>query len=144
MSAGPKPQTAFRFDMMPWKLVFCQHSLDTCTWSEPGDGEGPIIPMDSLPKAPEPGRIPPGADHVHIVAKYSGERDAREEEKWRALIKAAARCVHGRMMGDICNKCPGRISLDRTGEWVGSTSDGRMVTVPPRDQLDDIRAWTTR
>lgn len=123
--------------MMPWKLEFCDNSMGDCA----GSGVGFAITIKSLPTAPEPGRIPPGADHVHIVPKYSGERDAREEEKWRALTKTAARCVHGRIMGERCHACPGNRAPDREGEWVGTTRDGKAVRVPAYDHLDDIKAW---
>jgi hypothetical protein len=127
--------TSFRFDMMPWKLVFCDLGATACR------GRGELIYIDELPDAPEPGRIPKGADHVHIVAKYSGERDAREEEKWRALLKSAARCEHGRMMGERCNSCPGHVSSDKVGYVVGTTQDGRTVVVPEHELLNDIKAW---
>lgn len=128
-------RTSFQFDMVPWKLVICDLGATACI------GKGELIYIGELPEAPEPGRIPAGADHVHIVAKYSGERDAREEEKWRSLVKANARCVHGNLMGTPCTACPGGRSPDRTGEWVGTTSRGKLVQVPSFNDLDDIRAW---
>jgi len=129
--------TSFQFDMMPWKLVFCNMGLSQCRIVNKTEG----ISIGALPLAPEPGRIPDGADHVHIVAKYSGERDAREEEKWRALLKSAARCDHGRMMGERCNSCPGYVSSSKVGYVVGTTQYGRTVAVPERELLGDIKAW---
>lgn len=121
--------------MMPWKLEFCGYGATSC------EGKGELIYIDELPDAPEPGRIPDGVDHVHIVAKYSGERDAREEEKWRALMKSSTRCTHGRLMRTACRPCPGGVSPDRTGLIVGYTMYGKKVVVPEYEQLDDINAW---
>lgn len=130
-------KTSFRFDMMPWKLVFCDMGLSQCRIVNKTEG----IPLGALPVAPEPGRIPDGADHVHIVAKYSGERDAREEEKWRALMKSTARCEHGRIAGQACALCPfGRVA-DNTGTQVGTTMQGKAVVIPAPERLNDIKAW---
>lgn len=128
-------KTSFRFDMMPWKLVFCDLGATACV------GRGELFYIDELPEAPEPGRVPPGADHVHIVAKYSGERDAREEEKWRSLMKSTARCEHGRITGQTCALCPFGWVADNTGTQVGTTMSGKVVAIPAPDRLDDIKAW---
>lgn len=130
-------RTNFQFDMTPWKVVICRVSQPDCT------DESPLIMMQSMPQAPESGRVPPGADHVHIVAKYSGERDAREDEKWRALVRSTTRCEHGRIMRTRCNSCPGGIAPDRTGERLGTTMDRKPIIIPAFEDLDDIRAWTT-
>lgn len=132
------PKTSFRFDMMPWKLVFCDKTWGDCGW---GTKVASVIRLDALPTAPEPGRIPPGVDHVHVVAKYSGERDARDEEKWRALVKAAARCRHGRIMGNRCTQCPEGIAPDCEGNLLGYTMSGKEVRTPAYEDLNDIQAW---
>lgn len=133
-------RTGFRFEMTPWKLYICSQSWADC---EIADADKPLswIYIRDLPEAPEPGRIPPGADHVHIVAKYSGERDAREEEKWRALVKSAARCPHGRLMLTPCRSCPEGTAPDYQGQLFGTTANGRMVSVPSYEDLDNISAW---
>lgn len=127
--------------MVPWKIVICDKGWVECPDTDP---DQPLsgIHLYELPDAPEPGRIPVGADHVHIVVKMSGERDAREEEKWRALMKAVARCSHGRLGRSSCRSCPGGVAVDKTGDFVGTTKDGLTVKVPPYEDLDDIRAWT--
>lgn len=129
-------RTGYRFDMMPWKFEFCDRDIKDCKHDP-----YPILLIGELPPPPEPGRVPAGATHVHILRKFSGERDAREEEKWRSLVKSVARCSHGRIMGDACNRCPGAIAEDRTDRLVGFTSGGKPVRVPERERMDDIRAW---
>lgn len=130
-------KTAFRFDMTPWKVVICEQTAEECRVFIREEG----IMFSKLPAAPEPGRIPEGADHVHIVAKSSGERDAREDAKWRALMRSTARCEHGRIAGQACALCPfGRVA-DNTGMQVGTTMSGKVVAIPAPDRLDDISAW---
>lgn len=125
------------FDNTPWKVQICQGDIDTCMH------EALVVPISSLPPAPEPGRIPPGATHVHIVPAYSGTqgRDAREEDKWKSLMKSVCRCEHGKLMGDRCPRCPGRIAPDEEGQIVGFTHRGAEVRIPSRKDLDHIIAW---
>lgn len=132
-----EPRTSFRFDTMPWKLVFCELGAMSC------QGNGELIYIDELPDAPEPGRIPKGADHLHIVPKLSGERDAREEEKWRSLMLSTARCAHGKLPGDRCQGCRGS-APSMEGVRVGTTHDRLPVVIPARDDLRDIRNWVER
>lgn len=128
--------------MIPWKLVLCDKGWLEC---EKADPDYPLsgIRLWELPDPPEPGRIPVGTDHAHIVVKMSGERDAREDEKWRALVRSTTRCEHGRVMRTRCNSCPGGVAPDRTGERLGTTMDRRTIVIPAFEDLDDIRAWTT-
>ena len=135
-------KTSFRYDMMPWKLVFCVHTLGACIWWEETDW-AIAIPLTSLPPSPEPGRVPEGCDHVHIVPKLSGDqRNAREEEKWAALVRATARCEHGRLSTDLCRQCPFGRAPDVTGKRIGTTATGAPVLVPEFEQQGDIKAWT--
>ena len=137
MTAG-RQKTSFRYDMMPWKLVFCVSALEDCR------GESVAIPLAALPPPPEPGRIPEGCDHVHAVPKLSADqRDAREEEKWAALMRSTTRCEHGRLSGDVCSRgCKFGRAPDVTGRRIGTASDGTPVVVPPYEEQGDIRAWT--
>lgn len=128
-------RTDFVYDTVPWKLVFCPHSRYDCE-------SVARIYIDGLPEAPEPGRIPEGCDHVHVVPKYSGERDARDEEKWRALLLSTGRCEHGRAQMDACVSCPGGISPDVSGKRIGTAYDGVPVVVPPREDWAEIKNWT--
>lgn len=140
MSPVHLQRTSFRYDMMPWKLVFCDK-----TWEECGHGtQGPaVIPLSSLPPSPEPGRVPEGCDHVHITIKLSADqRNAREEEKWAALLKSVARCDHGRMTRDSCKQCPRKRAPDVVGKRVGTAKDGTPVVIPRYEDLNDPKAWT--
>lgn len=134
-----EPRTSFRFDMMPWKLVFCELAWRDCGQVMCGNG----VRISDLPDAPEPGRIPKGADHLHIAPKLSGERDAREEEKWRSLMLSTARCAHGKLPGDRCQGCRGS-APSMEGVRVGTTHDRLPVVIPARDDLRDIRNWVER
>lgn len=128
-------RTSFQYDTVPWKLVLCDKSLKDCPdWNR--------VPIFKLPEAPEPGRIPDGADHCHYAAKFSGDRDARDEEKWRAIAFSAGRCEHGRTQLDTCTGCPDGIAPDRSGVRIGTAYDGTPVVVPLREEWRDIRAWT--
>jgi len=125
--------------MMPWKLVFCDLGWFACRVADP---EYPLsgIRLEDMPDPPEPGRVPQGVDHVHIVQKLSGERDAREEEKWRALLWGTARCNHGRLPGDRCRSCRGYVpSLE--GTRIGTTADRRAIYIPSREEMQDILKW---
>lgn len=130
-------RTSFRYDTVPWKLVLCGLSRDKCE-----DAPGPHIMISDLIDAPEPGRVPAEVDHLHVVAKFSGDRDARDEEKWRAIAFGAGRCEHGRAQLDTCTGCPDGIAPDRSGARIGTAYDGTPVVVPPRGEWRDIRAWT--
>lgn len=130
-------RTGFQFDLMPWKLVFCDFSWTDCVSVAKGNG----LRISDLPEAPEPGRIPGNADHLHIITKMSGERDAREEEKWRALVFAAARCDHGRMPEERCRGCRGN-APSMEGVRIGTTTRGVPVIVPAREDMSDIAKWT--
>lgn len=128
------------YDMIPWKLVFCEaYPFEVCMES------GPKLKITSLPTAPEPGRIPRSCDHVHVRPKLSGDqRDARGDMKWRTVGFAAARCEHGRIQGNRCYPCPGGWSPDRTGHLIGYAPNGDEVRVPDRERYDDIKAWFRR
>lgn len=139
-------RTSFRFDMMPWKLVFCEFGLKkvrsggmTFEHCE-AFGDGVLIRIAELPEAPEPGRVPKDTDHLHIVQKYSGERDAREEEKWRALLFGTARCDHGRLQGDRCRGCKGNVE-NMSGVRIGTTREQRAIIIPSRKEMQDILKW---
>jgi hypothetical protein len=135
----PLKRTSFRYDMMPWKLVFCSK-----TWADCGQGtQGPsVIPLSSLPPAPEPGRIPEGCDHVHVEPKLSADqRNAREEEKWHALLMGTSRCEHGRIMRDPCRQCPKGRAPDLTGKRVGTANDGEAIVIPEYEDMIDPKAW---
>lgn len=132
-------RTGFRFDMMPWKLVFCDKSWIDCEKTDP-DCELSGIRIRELPGAPEPGRIPKGTDHLHIVQKYSGERDAREEEKWRSLVFGTARCDHGRLQEERCRGCKGW-TPNAQGLRIGTTREGKPIVIPARDDMGDIKNW---
>jgi len=123
------------YDMTPWKVQICGWVWMECETS----GK---VRIDSIPRAPEPGRVPKEADHVHIVQKLSGEeRDAREDHKWRGLLLGTARCSHGRLYTDNCRGCLGGTAADVTGEHIGHTSTGKRIIVPPRNVVLDIRKW---
>lgn len=132
-------RTDFKFDQTPWKIVICEKSGRDCELFD--HGERSDIWILDLPQAPEPGRIPEGTDHVHIVPKGSGDRDAREQEKWRSLVFSATRCKHGRMMGDTCKGCKG-FAPDVSGAPIGYTTRGVQVRIPERSEMNDIRKWT--
>lgn len=130
----PLKRTSFRYDMMPWKLVFCADSR--------GCGRSDAIYINDLPEAPEPGRIPQGCDHLHIEQKYSGDqRNARDEEKWHALLLGTARCEHGRISREPCRQCPKGRAPDVTGKRVGTARDGEIIVIPEYDDLGDPKAW---
>lgn len=129
-------RTSFRYDTVPWKLVLCGRSLEDCR-KDPY----PVLMIEDLPPAPEPGRVS-DATHAHVVAKFSGDRDARDEEKWRAIAFSAGRCDHGRTQLDTCTNCPGGFAPDRSGTRLGTAYDGTPVVVPAREAWRDIRAWT--
>lgn len=129
----PIPRTSFRFDMMPWKLVFCELAILDCPSNQ-------AILIKDLPEPPEPGRIPKGTNHVHIITKMSGERDAREEEKWRALLWGVARCDHGRLQGDSCRGCRG-YAPNMEGTRIGTTTDRRAIIIPSREEMSEILKW---
>lgn len=129
-------RTSFRFDLMPWKLVFCEFTNRQCL-----DKRSLLtIPLSELPEAPEPGRIPKGADHLHIITKMSGERDAREEQKWRALLWGVSRCDHGKLPGDRCRGCKGW-APSMEGTRVGTSSGGRAIVIPSREEMSEILKW---
>lgn len=128
-------RTAFEFDPMPWKLEFCELALLDCPSNQ-------AILIKQLPQPLAPSRVPEGVNHVHIVLKGE-ERDAREQEKWRALMFSTGRCKHGRMMGDKCSKC-GLFAPDLAGTLLGHTIKGVEVRVPERDDMNDIKKWTER
>lgn len=129
-----RPRTGFQFDLVPWKLVFCDLGAMSC------EGRGELFYIDDLPEAPEPGRIPREADHLHIITKMSGERDAREEEKWRALLWGTARCDHGRLPGDSCRGCRG-YAPSMEGARIGTAADKRAIIIPPREEMQEILKW---
>ncbi len=126
-------RTGFVFDMTPWKVRICDLKHADCQ-----ERFGQLIA--DLPAAPEPGRIPAGADHVHIVPKGSGERDAREEEKWRALLFGTARCDHARLQGDPCRPCGGT-AINMAGTRIGTTHDKLPIVIPDREGMREIRNW---
>lgn len=128
-------RTSFRYDTVPWKLALCSLDPHVCH-------QDLVIRLEDLPMAPEPGRVPATVTHVHVVAKFSGDRDARDEEKWRAIAFSAGRCEHGRTQLDTCTGCPDGIAPDRSGVRIGTAYDGTPVVVPPREEWRDIRAWT--
>lgn len=136
MAGADRKRTGFSYDLTPWKVQVCDGGPSCKDF-------GPLrISQEFLPPAPEPGRLPASWTHVHIVPKLSGDRDARDEEKWRAIAFSAGRCEHGRVQGDPCVSCPGGWSPDRSGTRVGTAYDGTPVVVPPREEWIDIRAWT--
>ena len=52
------------------------------------------------------------------------------------------RCEHGRVQGDSCYGCPGGWSPNQAGREVGFSLDGTFkVVVPPRDEMNDPKAW---
>lgn len=146
MASGNAPRTSFRFDMMPWKLVFCEFPLKTVRSGGmafehcAAHTDGITIRIADLPTAPEPGRIPKGCDHLHIVKKFSGERDAREEEKWRSLLMSTARCDHGQLQGDACKGCRG-FAPNQAGLRIGTTHRRKPVVIPQREDMTDITNW---
>jgi len=133
MSQSSFQRTSFRFDMMPWKLVFCEVACANCPF-------GHFFLIKDLPDPPEPGRVPKDVDHLHIVPKLSGERDAREEEKWRALLWGTARCDHGRLPGDRCRGC-GAFAPNMEGVRIGTTSGQKAIIIPTREEMKDIAKW---
>lgn len=135
------PRTDYRFDPCPWKVSICNYSLRDCPFPSAGVEGTPALRIDGLPEPPEPGRVREGADHVHILPKYSGSNDARAEEKWRSMLFSTVRCEHGRMQGDRCAKCPDGQAPDAEGTFIGTTYDGRPVRTPGREYMRDIRSW---
>jgi len=135
----PLKRTSFRYDMMPWKLVFCKNKALVCA----NEVDGPVgILIENLPAAPEPGRIPEGCDHVHVEPKLSADqRNAREEEKWHALLMGTTRCEHGRIMRDPCRKCPKGRAPDLTGKQIGVAVDGEIICIPEYEDVVDPKAW---
>src|SRR5215207_10711622 len=137
-------RTSFRYDMMPWKLVFCKSKLkkvrsggmtfEHCEALK----DGLTIRIAEIPDAPEPGRIPEGCDHLHIEPKLSADqRNARDEEKWHALLMGTTRCKHGRVSREPCTKCPRGLAPDVTGKRVGTARDGESIIIPEYDDLAD-------
>jgi len=144
----PLKRTSFRYDMMPWKLVFCKSSLkkvrsggmtfEHCATHE----DGITVRLAELPEAPEPGRIPEGCDHLHILVKLSADqRNARDEEKWHALLLGTARCDHGRVSREPCTRCPKGRAPDVIGKRVGTARDGEAIVIPEYDDMADPKAW---
>lgn len=122
------------YDMIPWKLAFCDRPWGECT--EAG------FSIKDLPSAPEPGRIPEEADHVHVRAKFSADqRDARGDHLWRTLLLCTTRCEHGRTQGDRCFSCPTGYAPSKAGQRVGFYLDGVPLIVPERHEQNDIAAW---
>jgi hypothetical protein len=135
MSKPTLGRTSFRYDMMPWKLVFCALDPKSCSLPDP-------IYINDLPDAPEPGRVPEGCDHLHITVKLSGDqRNAREEEKWHSLLVGTARCEHGRVARDACKKCPGKRAPDVVGKRIGTAHDGEAICIPEYDDMAQPQAW---
>jgi hypothetical protein len=125
------------YDMMPWKLVFCDVDWDTCNGQV-----GMRISLVNLPPPPEPGRIPEGADHVHVRPKFSADqRGAREDHLWRTLVLNTTRCEHGRTQGDRCLQCPDGVAPSEAGQVVGYHRDGQPMVIPPRERQNALEAW---
>jgi hypothetical protein len=125
--------------MMPWKLVFCDKNALVCA----NEVDGPVgILLSNLPAPPEPGRVPEGCDHVHVTVKLSADqRDAREEEKWHALLVGTTRCEHGRISREACRSCPKGRAPDLTGKRVGTAHDREAIIIPEYEEMVDPKAW---
>jgi hypothetical protein len=66
-------------------------------------------------------------------------------ELWRQLAINIARCEHGRIQGDPCFSCSEGVSPDQTGRGIGYSLDGACrLVVPPREKMNDPRAWYVR
>lgn len=128
------------YDMIPWKLVFCERDSRECSEE--------CLYINDLPRAPEPGRIPAGCTHVHVRPKLSADqRDARGDHQWRSLLMGAMRCPHGRIQGDACRgpSClPYGWAPLQIGKLIGYTHLAQPIRVPPREDRLEIGSWYER